>query len=169
MEYESKTPNAMILPLPTKLPVAEDAVRFISLEGYKKLFDDFQKGFPYKAPPSLPTNSRAITAGAAEKLEVHEVGGSTGEVVERAFTLSELRGRLPSEAGAESSTDPQAIALLQDTVTVESPSGSAPDLEGWSIALFDAGDDEVLAVGRCGAGSVVGGSPSPPTVPWVST
>ena len=75
MEYESKTPNAMILPLPTKLPVAEDAVRFISPEGYERMFNDSQKGFPYKTPPSPPNvSSRALTAGAAEKLEVHEVG-----------------------------------------------------------------------------------------------
>ncbi len=91
MEYESKTPNAMILPLPTKLPVAQDAMRFISLESYGKMFNDFQKGFPRKALPTFPlVNTRAMSAIAAEQLEVHEVGDYITSFVPNASDFDRL-------------------------------------------------------------------------------
>ncbi len=75
MRYQSKTLNAMILPLPVALPSSEDHVRFIALDKYEHFFDDLNRGFPYPPPPKSvapPAPSRA--ADEAPTLKVEEVG-----------------------------------------------------------------------------------------------
>lgn len=75
MTYKSKTPNAMILPLPTRLRAQEGDVRFISLDGYADLFKDLDDGFPYIRPwPRVDSPTGAITSRSAGILEVEEVG-----------------------------------------------------------------------------------------------
>jgi len=76
MEYKSEEPNAMILPLPVKLPPQEDSIRFIDLSDYEDFFEDFAKTFPFRgggfacaAPPS------------AKSLAVHEVGNFVASFV----------------------------------------------------------------------------------------
>src|SRR6266850_6458062 len=56
---------AMILPLPVPAGAAEDAVRFINLEGYAEFFSDLEKGFPA---------GRGLSAGISKGLAVHDVG-----------------------------------------------------------------------------------------------
>lgn len=76
MKFETREPNAMILPIPVALPAREDSVRFISLRDYDHLFSDLQSGFPV-LPPRL---SRGRILGpmaaseAAAPLVVHDVG-----------------------------------------------------------------------------------------------
>lgn len=73
MIYESETPNAMILPLPVRSPAAEDAMRFISFEGYQNFFEDLAEGFPYRAGFSIGCGA-GFDVTAVDTLEVHEVG-----------------------------------------------------------------------------------------------
>lgn len=73
MIYESETPNAMILPLPVRPPVAEGAIRFISLEGYRNFFEDLAEGFPNRAGFSIGCGG-GFEMAAVDTLEVHEVG-----------------------------------------------------------------------------------------------
>ncbi|MFO0923015.1 MAG: hypothetical protein U0905_11080 [Pirellulales bacterium] len=46
MSYRSQGPNAMILPLPVRLPAQEKDVRFIALDQYPEFFNDLANGFP---------------------------------------------------------------------------------------------------------------------------
>lgn len=73
MIYESETPNAMILPLPVRPPTAENAVRFISLEGYRNFFEDLADGFPYRAGFSIGCGGGSNLT-SVDTLEVHHVG-----------------------------------------------------------------------------------------------
>jgi hypothetical protein len=75
--YELKlagdNPVAMVLPVPTPTGAGDDAVRFVSLEGYPDLFDDLEKAFP------LGLQRRAVTEGLSrsrpiDTLQVHEIG-----------------------------------------------------------------------------------------------
>jgi hypothetical protein len=63
---------AMILPVPVPPGADEDALRFISLEGYENFFEDVERAFP-----PLPAASGAVDLGASDHratLKVHEVG-----------------------------------------------------------------------------------------------
>lgn len=75
MDYESATPNAMILPIPIALPSDENSVRFLSLKDYPQFFDDLDRGFPSVERQShfLPM-ARVATDSMDAKLIVHEVG-----------------------------------------------------------------------------------------------
>ena len=75
MTYESEQLNAMILPVPVATPTREDSLRFISLKGYDRFFDDLKRGFPTVEPASPKPMSRAkIGAINSKMLVVHEVG-----------------------------------------------------------------------------------------------
>lgn len=62
MHYIFDGPNAMILPLPVRLPSHEGTLRFIDLSHYPSFFRDLAEGYPnalrraaqYKAEPTLP-------------------------------------------------------------------------------------------------------------------
>jgi hypothetical protein len=75
MSLAATEPVAMILPLPVPPGSPEDAVRFIDLSAYDRLFKDLDKAFPpmvFPAPAALGPASRS--AGAIRTLEVHKVG-----------------------------------------------------------------------------------------------
>lgn len=75
MNVAAAEPVAMILPLPVPPGPAEDAVRFIDLHGYPRLFTDLDAGFPAavigqsRSPGMM---SRGVPPPAT--LEVHRVG-----------------------------------------------------------------------------------------------
>lgn len=86
---------AMVLPIPVPDDVAEDAVRFVSLEGYEGFFEDVARAFP----------PMAIAAGFGPQtndldllsLTVHRVGAFVASFVPRAADFGRLdpRFRLP--------------------------------------------------------------------------
>ena len=78
---------AMILPLPVPPGSAEDAVRFINLEGYPELFDDLRRGYPIPRSRSLPP-----AAGIAA-LKVHDVGAFEASFVPNMADFSRLDPR----------------------------------------------------------------------------
>lgn len=75
MEYESEKPNAMILPLPVKLPAREDSVRFVDLSQYEEFFEDLSSAFPYQRSRNIGCSSAGFDELAAGSvLMVHKVG-----------------------------------------------------------------------------------------------
>lgn len=96
MQYSADAELAMILPVPTPVAAAEDAVGFIDLSGYEHFFDDMAKGFiePQSRsfqPAPLPANLLS--------LKVHEVGSFQASFVPRLDDFSRLdsRFRLPAQ------------------------------------------------------------------------
>lgn len=73
MNVAAAEPVAMILPLPVPPGPPEDAVRFIDLHGYPRLFTDLDAGFP---DLMLPKSRGLLARNAAPQrtLVVHRVG-----------------------------------------------------------------------------------------------
>lgn len=75
MNVAADEPVAMILPLPVPPRPPEDAVRFIDLHGYPRLFIDLDAGFPeLMAPQAKSRGLLARGAAPVRTLEVHRVG-----------------------------------------------------------------------------------------------
>lgn len=74
MEFDSISPNAMILPLPAKPNAGESSIRFIDLSSYGNFFDDMERGFPEPQPRIAAPGGRNSGAVDSPMLEVHEVG-----------------------------------------------------------------------------------------------
>jgi hypothetical protein len=103
MNYESREANAMILPLPVRLPVRDDSLRFIDLKGYGEFFDDLAKLFPYQAPQFNLGCSATFKSVAAGKLEVFNIGNYIASFVPRMADFSRLDERftLPASTWAK--------------------------------------------------------------------
>jgi hypothetical protein len=91
MTFAARNDLAMILPLPVPVGAAEDAVRFINLEGYPDFFADLEEGFPMV---------RSLSLDAADGLVVHNVGSFEASFVPTLADFERLdqRFRLPSTA-----------------------------------------------------------------------
>ena len=94
MGYAADLELAMILPLPTPVTCAEDAIRFIDLSDYPEFFDDMSRVFP--APRSVSLNSKSV-------LKVHSVGHFETSFVPHssAFNRLDPRFRLPDQLWAQ--------------------------------------------------------------------
>ena len=105
MRFRSKTPNAMILPLPIALPAREEAVRFQSLQDYPDFFDDLNRGFPHlpKRQPYPSVAARAVDSKSAAPLIVHEVGGFIASFVPQVDDFERLDPQfsIPKEQWAQ--------------------------------------------------------------------
>jgi hypothetical protein len=99
MTYAAATDLAMVLPLPIPANPPEDAVRFINLERYPNFFADMRRGFPEFPSTRSWSLSRGPTAGAAPKLQVHEVGRFEASFVPRIEDFDRLdeRFRIPRD------------------------------------------------------------------------
>ena len=103
MNYDSQDPNAMILPIPVKLPAREDSLRFINLEKYPEFFAHLMNGFPYH-PPSFSIGCSSYHDGVvASALEVFEVGNYIASFVPQMSDFARLDARftLPEETWAK--------------------------------------------------------------------
>jgi len=102
MKFQSQKSNAIILPLPVKLPAQEaNSLEFISLKGYKRFFDDLNKGFPLAPVESKKAeklDSRDSVAGNSI-LKVHKVGDFIGSFVPSISDFERLdeQFRIPKE------------------------------------------------------------------------
>ncbi len=88
---------AMILPLPVPAGCGEDAVHFIDLSGYPRLFDDIAGAFPRPPTAGGVPVSRAAPAPAAPPLVVHAVGAFDASFVPTVedFDRLDARFRMP--------------------------------------------------------------------------
>ncbi len=93
MQFESGSPVAMVLPLPTPVGCAEDAVRFISLEGYPRMFHDLHGVFHPRSRGGV------VPQSAAFGLAVHEVGDFIASFVPSLADFSRLDARFRMPAG----------------------------------------------------------------------
>lgn len=102
MNYESREPNAMILPLPVREPASADALRFIDLKEYGGFFTDLASGFPFHASRSFGCSAKR-TADPGSILTVHEVGDFVASFVPTIADFDRLdpRFRLPRETWAK--------------------------------------------------------------------
>lgn len=100
MDVELDEELAMILPLPVPPSPAEDAVRFVSLEGYPSFFADLEAAFPEETFLLQAKRSRiGLRRVARPKLVVHDVGQFEASFVPaRAdFVRLDERFRLPPD------------------------------------------------------------------------
>jgi hypothetical protein len=74
MRFAAAGDLAMILPLPVPARSPEDALRFISLEGYDDFFDDLNAAFPVTQLLEFSAGPAVAPAAAPQSLVVHEVG-----------------------------------------------------------------------------------------------
>ena len=98
MQVTARADLAMVLPLPVPARSAEDAVTFVSLEGYPQFFDHLEVAFPQ--PQSFAYRGGPVS-GAVPKpapLAVHHVGDFVASFVPSPSDLDRLdpRFRLPS-------------------------------------------------------------------------
>jgi hypothetical protein len=104
MRFAAREALAMILPIPVPALAAEDAVKFIALDGYEHLFDDVRAAFPPLDLAFAPL-ARGGPAPAAKpkKLEVHRVGAFEASFVPSAADFARLdpRFRLPPDVFAK--------------------------------------------------------------------
>lgn len=104
MDVEIDTELAMVLPIPVPQGSPEDAVAFVSLEGYERFFDDLAAAFPpvFAAAPQAKgglSRGRAV----APKLVVHDVGLFEASFVPTRADFSRLdpRFRMPERVWDE--------------------------------------------------------------------
>ncbi|RLB45156.1 MAG: hypothetical protein DRJ42_30555 [Deltaproteobacteria bacterium] len=74
MSFAAAGELAMILPLPVPPGPPEDAVRFVSLEGYDDFFTDMKKAFPVMMAPQSRGGIADLGMPEAGALVVHDVG-----------------------------------------------------------------------------------------------
>ncbi len=102
MIFSAESDVAMVLPIPVVPGSAEDAVRFINLESYKRFFADLDHLFSQHTDLELMALlSDEPAAGAV--LEVHEVGAFEASFVPTIsdFARLDLRFRLPDQVWGE--------------------------------------------------------------------
>jgi hypothetical protein len=99
MKLKANQPVAMILPIPVPANSPDDAVRFISLEGYPTLFADLAHAFP-PPPPGGPVGAFGPRSRSAPPppLVVHSVGAFVASFVpsQADFTRLDPRFRVPA-------------------------------------------------------------------------
>ena len=96
MEIEIAEDLAMVLPLPVPPSPGDDAVRFVSLDGYASFFDDLDAAFPpdHSFAPLARSSGPVL---ATKKLVVHQVGMFEASFVPTRADFARLdpRFRLP--------------------------------------------------------------------------
>ncbi len=115
MSFQAAGELAMILPLPVPAASPEDAVRFVSLEGYDDFFSDVAKGFPsldlaIRGAPQAESASVPV-----QSLVVHDVGDFEASFVPTLADFDRLDARFK--------LDPEVWAQL-------------PQYGDWGFAVF---------------------------------
>ena len=103
MTFSAESDVAMVLPIPVVPGSAEDAVRFISLESYKRFFRDLDDLFPQYAALGIIAPLSDCMGAPRAVLEVHEVGAFEASFVPSIpdFARLDSRFRLPDQVWGE--------------------------------------------------------------------
>ena len=100
MDVKLDAELAMILPLPVAPGSGDDAVTFVSLEGYEGFFSDLQKAFPVMyATQAKSSRLQSLDAERAPTLVVHDVGAFEASFVPRLADFARLDDRLKMPPG----------------------------------------------------------------------
>jgi hypothetical protein len=113
MKVSAGQPVAMVLPIPTPARAPDDAVRFVSLEGYPELFDDLEAAFP-RLLLGRSGGERSVVDDV-DRLVVHQVGAFVASFVPSLDDFERI--------------DPR---FRISTVLFE----CVPDYVGWGYAVF---------------------------------
>lgn len=92
MRFGADDDLAMVLPIPVPPRSPEDAVRFVSLEGYADFFDDVNALFPVVMARGRD-KSLGFAPQASNTLEVHRVGAFEASFVPRLADFDRLDAR----------------------------------------------------------------------------
>ncbi|WP_442510413.1 hypothetical protein SH528x_002033 [Novipirellula sp. SH528] len=98
MSFEATEDLAMILPLPSRENLGEDAVEFINLEQYPKFFDDMHAGFPKPAPSGKAGGFGALAIDSELPLKVVDVGSFEASFVPTIGDFDRLDARFKLDA-----------------------------------------------------------------------
>jgi len=115
MNVELAADVAMVLPLPVALGAAEDAVRFVDLEGYENFFDDLERAFPTSVVAAQSLGFSRDAAVSRATLAVHQVGRFVASFVPTRGDFARLDARF----------------RLSDDVW-----SRLPDYADWGFAVF---------------------------------
>lgn len=100
MDVELDAELAMILPLPVPPGAPDDAVTFVSLDGYQHFFTDLRRAFPdLYAPQAKSAGLLRMGRGSAPPLVVHDVGQFEASFVPRLADFARLDDRLKMPPG----------------------------------------------------------------------
>jgi hypothetical protein len=99
MNVSSKTPVAMVLPVPVKQPSSEKSLKFVDLSGYPKLFEDLEALYPQPQARSLQ-GMPASAPAPANFLPVEKVGSFVASFAPTLADMARLdpQFRLPDAA-----------------------------------------------------------------------
>ena len=97
MNYKAGEDLAMVLPIPVPPGSKEDAVQFVDLHEYEKLFSDLDAGFPRPVSRSRSIPLNGVPAAASAPLKVVEVGSFEASFVPQVKDFARLdpRFRMP--------------------------------------------------------------------------
>jgi hypothetical protein len=99
MDVELDAELAMVLPLPVPPRSGDDAVTFVSLEGYEGFFGDLAAAFPQMMTAQSKSRGRLSLAAEAPKLVVHDVGAFEASFVPTLADFARLDERLTLPPG----------------------------------------------------------------------
>ena len=88
MAIAANEPIAMVLPVPVPAGAGEDALQFISLEGYAAFFEGLEHAFPAMSVSGAV--AAAAPRSAAAPLEVQQVGAFEASFVPRRADFTRL-------------------------------------------------------------------------------
>src|SRR5678816_3478262 len=99
MSVEMDEALAMVLPLPVPPSPPEDAVEFVDLKGYPKLFDDLANAFPVAAVAGAYSQSLSREPPVKRALVVHDVGDFVASFVPTRKDFARLDARFRLDDG----------------------------------------------------------------------
>jgi hypothetical protein len=103
MNYKAKSDLAMILPIPVKLGIGEDGVKFINLEKHKEFFNDIIETFNTKFLSDGDYGTKGISNNRERKLTIVNVGDFEASFVPTLKDFSRLdeKFKLPDDVWNE--------------------------------------------------------------------
>jgi len=93
MSVEMDEALAMVLPLPVPASPPEDAVEFVDLKGYPKLFDDLANAFPVLVAGAMQSYGLSREPPVKRALVVHDVGDFVASFVPARKDFARLDAR----------------------------------------------------------------------------
>lgn len=135
MQFSAASDVAMLLPIPVPPKSAEDAVKFVSLEGYPKLFEDLDALFPR---PKAEGRGRGLPDldAPGEKLQVHDVGAFEASFVPSLGDMDRLDARFRMPAGAWDVLARRKPREQAAPKLTQAEWDALPDYRDWGFCVF---------------------------------
>lgn len=133
MTFAAANDVAMLLPVPVPPKSAEDAVKFVSLEGYPKLFEALDALYPRSKG-----EGRGLTDSAPpqRKLQVHDVGAFEASFVPSLGDMDRLDERFRMPAGAWDVLARRRPREQAAPKLTQAEWDALPDYRDWGFCVF---------------------------------